>query len=241
VALAAVRSPRAHAAYGEAGFRPAHGCGFWDYLDRHPETAALVDGSMARIAEARAAVFARAYDWAKAARVVDVGGGHGAMVQHLLQAQPHLRGVVFERPSIVDATRARLAGAGLAERSEVVAGDFFEGVPEGGDVYVLSWILHDFGDADAARILARCRGAMGADARLLVVELVLPPAEGPHPPSAVEALARTVDLEMLAVVGGRERTEAEFAALLAGAGLSLARVLPLPGMPWSVIEARVTT
>ncbi len=221
---------------GEAGFRPAHGCGFWDYLERHPESAAMVDASMARIASARAAVFARAYDFRGVERIVDVGGGHGALLRHVLDAHPQVRGVILERPGVVDAARAALAEAKLADRCEVVAGDFFSAVPAGGDAYVLSWILHDWSDEDAVRILARCREAMGAASRLLVLELVLPSANEPHAPAPAETLARTVDLEMLAVVGGRERTEAEFRALFARAGFGVTRVLPLEALPWSVIE-----
>jgi predicted O-methyltransferase YrrM len=221
---------------GEAGFRPAHGCGFWDYLERHPESAAMVDASMARIASARAAVLARAYDFGGVTRLVDVGGGHGALLRHVLQAHPHLRGVLLDRPSVIEEARAQLAEAGLADRCELAVGDFFRAVPAGGDAYVLSWIPHDWSDEESVRILANCRAAMGTTGRLLVLQLVLPPAGVPHPPSAAETLARTVDLEMLAVVGGRERTEAEFRALFARAGLALTRVLPLEGLPWSVIE-----
>ncbi len=222
---------------GEAGFHPAHGCGFWEYLDHHPSVAAMVDGSMARIAAARAAAFARAYDFGAIARVVDVGGGQGVLLQHVLQAHPHLAGIVLERPTVAEAARRRLAEAGLSGRCEVVGGDFFAGVPAGGDAYVLSWILHDWDDEAAVQILRNCRTAMGKPGRLLVLELVLSPADGPHSSSAADALARTVDLEMLAVVGGRERTEVEFRALFGRAGFNLTRVLALEGLPWSVIEA----
>jgi O-methyltransferase domain/Dimerisation domain len=221
---------------GEAGFRPAHGCGFWEYLDHHPSTAAMIDDSMARIAAARAAAFARAYDFGAIARIVDVGGGQGVLLQHLLQAHPHLCGIVFDRPTVAEAARTRLAEAGLSGRYEVVSGDFFAGVPIGGDAYVLSWILHDWDDEAAVQILRNCRTAMAESGRLLVLELVLSPANGPHSSTAADALARTVDLEMLAVVGGRERTEVEFRALFGRAGLTLARVLALEGLPWSVIE-----
>ena len=221
---------------GEAGFHPAHGCGFWEYLDHHPSAAAMIDGSMARIAAARAAVFARAYNFGAIARIVDVGGGQSVLLQHVLQAHPHLCGIVFDRPSVAEAARTRLAEAGLSGRCEVVSGDFFAGVPAGGDAYVLSWILHDWDDEAAVRILRNCRASMGDASRLLVLELVLSPGNAPHPSTAADTLARTVDLEMLAVVGGRERTEAEFRALFGRAGFRLTRVLALEGLPWSVIE-----
>jgi hypothetical protein len=196
----------------------------------------MVNGSMARIAAARAAVFARANDFSAMARLVDVGGGEGVLLQHALQAHPHLCGIVFDRPGVAEAARARLAEAGLSGRCEVVGGDFFAGVPEGGDAYVLSWILHDWDDEAAVRILTNCRAAMDDAGRLLVLELVLSPGNGPHASTAADALARTVDLEMLAVVGGRERTEVEFRALFGRAGFKLTRVLALEGLPWSVIE-----
>ena len=221
---------------GETGFRPAHGCGFWEYLDRHPSTAAMIDGSMARIAAMRAAVLARAYDFGAIARLVDVGGGEGVLLQHVLQVHSHLSGVVFDRPTVAEAARTRLADAGLSGRCEVVSGDFFAGVPVGGDAYVLSWILHDWDDEAAVRILTNCRAAMDDAGRLLVLELVLSPANGSHSSTAADALARTVDLEMLAVVGGRERTEVEFGVLFGRAGFRLTRVLALEGLPWSVIE-----
>jgi hypothetical protein len=170
------------------------------------------------------------------ARVVDVGGGQGVLLQRVLEAHPHLYGVVFDRPGVTEAARTRLAEAGLSRRCEVVGGDFFAGVPAGGDAYVLSWILHDWDDEAAARILRNCRAAMSDDGRLLVLELVLSPPNEPHPPTAADRLARTLDLEMLAVVGGRERTEAEFRALFGRAGFGLARVLALEGLPWCVIE-----
>lgn len=228
---------------GEAGFRPAHGCGFWEYLDCHPSAADMVDSSMARIATARAAVFARAYDFGAITRLVDVGGGQGALMLSVLQAHAHVRGIVFDRPSVAETARTRLAEAGLSGRCEVIAGDFFAGVPAGGDAYVLSWILHDWDDEAAVRILANCRAAMADGGRLLVLELVLSPANEPLSPTGgppvvrpADALARTVDLEMLAVVGGRERTEAEFRAIFQRAGLTLTRVIALEGLPWSVIE-----
>jgi hypothetical protein len=119
----------------------------------------------------------------------------------------------------------------------VIAGDFLEAVPPGGDAYLLSWILHDWDDETALRILRNCRAAMNDGARLLLVELIVPAAADEAPAPGVTRLVKQTDLEMLAVVGGRERTAAEFRALLAKAGFSLARILPLGGMPWSVIEA----
>ena len=220
---------------GEPGFVPAHGCRLWEYLAGHPAAAASFNETMSRISAARDAVLAGAYEFGDLQRLVDVGGGHGGLLCALLAQHPQLRGVVFDLPGVVEGARERLLEAGLAERCEAIAGDFLEAVPPGGDAYLLSWILHDWDDETALRILVNCRAAMDDAARLLVVELVVPAADDPAAPS-VTRLVRQTDLEMLAVVGGRERTEAEYSELLAQAGFSLARILPLEGMPWCVME-----
>ena len=221
---------------GEPGFVPAHGCHFWEYLAGHPAEAASFNETMSRISAARDAVLAGAYDFGDVQRLVDVGGGHGGLLCALLARYPHLQGVVFDLPAVVAGARERLLEAGVAERCEAIAGDFLEAVPPGGDAYLLSWILHDWDDETALRILLNCRATMNDAARLLVVELIVPAADDPAPAPGVARLVKQTDLEMLAVVGGRERTAAEYSELLTQAGFSLARILPLEGMPWSVME-----
>jgi O-methyltransferase len=221
---------------GEPGFREAHGCGFWEHLERHPQSAALVNDSMSRIAALNAAGFVRAYDFSGIERLVDIGGGHGMLMRTVLDAHPHLQGVVFDLPGVIEGTRSRLADWGLTDRCQTIAGDFFDAVPAGGDAYVLSWILHDWDDQSAVRILANCRAAMGKDGRLLAIELIVP-SDGERQPSPdVDWLVQTTDIEMLAVVGGRERTAAEYRELYAAAGFELLRILPLEPSPWRVIE-----
>lgn len=220
---------------GRPGFAVAHGCRLWDYLALHSEAAASFEESMVRVGAARDRAVAAALDLSAVDRLVDVGGGRGGLTSALLAANPRLRGVVFDLPAVADGAVVRLQGAGLAERCEVVAGDFREAVPAGGGVYVLSWILHDWDDATAARILRVCRVAMKEGARLVVVEMVVPEPGQPGA-EAFERLVRQADLEMLAVVGGRERTAAEYERLLADAGFALDRIAPLEGLPWSVVE-----
>jgi hypothetical protein len=221
---------------GEPGFVPAHGCRFWEYLASHPQEATSFNETMSRISTLRDAVLANAYDFGDIQRLVDVGGGHGALLCALLARHPHMQGVVFDLPSVVEGAREQALKAGLADRCEATAGDFLEAVPPGADAYLLSWILHDWDDETALRILLNCRAAMSDAARLLVVELVVPAADDPAPAPGVARLAKQTDLEMLAVVGGRERTAAEYGELLARAGFCLTRVLPLEGMPWSLVE-----
>jgi hypothetical protein len=224
---------------GEAGMRPAHGRSYWEYLAEHPDTAATINDMLSSASLLRAQALARTYDFGGVERLVDVGGGEGGLLCAVLQAHPHLSGVVFDLPSVVEGARRRLLEAGLTDRAEAVSGDFFEGVPPGADAYVLSWILHDWDDESALRILANCRAAIGDAGRLLVIEMVLPSAdELPSPKgSYLEQLAKVTDLEMLAVVGGQERTRAEYKGLLTRAGFELTRVFELESMPWSAIEA----
>ena len=220
---------------GEPGFREAHGCGLWEYLDREPGAAAMFNESMSRVAAANAAAIVRAYDFTGVRRLIDVGGGHGVLARAVLEANPELRGIVFDLPGVIEGTRAHLADAGLTDRCDAIAGDFFAAVPEGGDVYVLSWILHDWDDDAAAHILANCRAAMRDGGRLLAVEMVVPAEGEPVASPDLDRLVKATDLEMLAIVGGRERTAAEYRALYAIAGFELIRILPLDGLPWSVL------
>jgi hypothetical protein len=221
---------------GEPGFVAAFGLPLWDYLASHPEAAASFEESLARIGAARDQAVVRSVDFSRFERVVDVGGGRGGLLSALLAVQSRLRGVLFDLPSVVEPARQILAAADYAERLEVVAGDFRETVPVGGDCYVLSWILHDWDDQMAEQIARRCRQAMQPGARLLVVEMVVPEAGQPGA-DAFRRMVRQTDLEMLAVVGGRERTKAEFEGLLGAAGLAVESVVPLTGLPWSVVEA----
>lgn len=221
---------------GEPGFIAAHGCHLWDYLAAHPDAAASFEESMARVGLARDQAVARAVDLAAVARLVDVGGGRGGLMVALLAANPTLRGVVFDLAAVVEGAREQLRRAGVAERCEAVAGDIRESVPPGADAYVLSWILHDWDDATALRILGNCRAAMAEGARLFIVEMVVPEADQPGA-AAFARLVREADLDMLAMTGGRERTAGEYEQVLTGSGFVLNRIVPLQGLPWGVIEA----
>lgn len=221
---------------GEPGFRLAHGCGLWEYLASQPDAAAMFNESMSRVAAANAAAIVRTYDFGQVQRFVDVGGGHGVLACAVLKANRHMRGVVFDLPGVIEGTRTHLTEAGLADRCEAIAGDFFDAVPAGGDAYVLSWILHDWDDRSAVRVLANCRAAMRAGARLLAIEMIVPPGGGPRSSPDLERLVKASDLEMLAVVGGRERTAVEYRELYRKAGFELPRIVPLDSLPWSIIE-----
>ena len=156
----------------------------------------------------------------------------------VLQAHPGMHGVVFDLPSVIEGAQRRLAASTVSQRCEAVAGDFFRGVPAGGDAYVLSWILHDWDDASAVRILKNCRTVLPEGGRLLVIEMIVPaPGDTQTPPSAdITRLVREADLDMLVVVGGRERTLAEYNGLFAEADLQLSRVVALDSLPWTLME-----
>jgi len=151
--------------------------------------------------------------------VVDVGGGSGNLLGTILLANPGLRGVLFERPQVIPDAEQNLSMAGVADRCEIVGGDFLESVPEGGDIYIVSHCIHNWDEQSCVRILENCRRAMQPGGRLLIVEAVVSPGDEPDP-------AKFLDLAMLVVPGGQERSEEEYRVLLEKAGLRLTRVVP---------------
>lgn len=214
---------------GEATFPVVAGEHIYDYMAHHPEHGRLFDEAMRELTRVAAPAVLDAYDFAGVSRIVDVGGGSGALLSAVLHREPGASGVVFDTPGVADSARERIRNEGLTDRCSVVGGDFFREVPPGGDLYVLKWVLHNWPDERATAILRSCRRAMGEDAKLLLIESVLPSDGAPHP-------GKAMDLSMLVLSGGRERTEEQFAELLAGADLELRRVVPTSS-PHSLVEA----
>lgn len=177
---------------------------------------------MAGFSAREAQQLARAFDFGRVRRVVDVGGGSGRLVAGLLAAYPHLGAIVFDRPDTAAAAQRALEAQGFGARVQCVGGDFFAGVPAGGDVYVLKSVLHDWDDAAALRLLRQVRAVLAPGALLIVAERLLGPA-------ASSAEARLFDFNMMVVAGGVERGVAEYAALFARADLVLERVVPTEG------------
>jgi len=161
---------------------------------------------------------------------VDIGGGHGSLLATILKANPKLKGVLFDQPSVI--VRAKqdqhVTAKGIAERCTLESGSFFAAVPAGGDAYIMKYILHDWNDEQCVKILANCRAAMNEKGRVLVVDNVIPPGNDP-------SWGKLVDIQML-VIGGRERTKKEFAGIFKQAGLKLMRVVATK-CPLSIIEA----
>jgi hypothetical protein len=214
---------------GETAFRHVHGMDVWDYRTRHPEQGAVFDRAMSGISPRVAEAVVETCDFGRFCRVVDVGGGEGVLLAHILGAHPAMGGVLFDLPHVVVGAAPVLNAAGVGERCEVVAGDFFRGVPEGGDGYVLKGVLHDWDDAAAVAILRACHRAIAPGGAVMIIErLVAPPNEG--------ADTKFSDLNMLVVPGGRERTQDEFEALLAAAGFRLSQVIAT-GTRMSLLQA----
>jgi hypothetical protein len=205
-----------------------YGMPFFDWISADPEKVEIQSRAMANAtASLRTGMF-DSYQLPAGETVADIGGSDGALLSRLLVEEPNRRGIVFDRPEVVPAARTVLAANGLAARIEVTAGDFFDSVPRA-DVYIFSAILCDWDDAQCTRILRTIAKAASPAARLVLVETMIPPGDTPH-------FAKAMDLVMLVMFGGRERTAAEFEALLATAGFSLERTVPSP-TPFSFIEA----
>lgn len=219
---------------GEAPFTQRHGAALFDYLDAHPEDAAVYHHAVDSFTRLEAAALAEAYDLSGAHRIVDVGGGRGAMLAELLRRHPALRGVLFDREAAARVAEEAFKEAGLSERAELVVGDFFESVPEGADVYVVKHVLHNWADDEATRLLSNVAAAMREGGRVLVVEGAMLPLGYPDQ-------TRLLDLEMLTLLGhGRERSKPELRALFARSGLRLVSSHPLvgPARLWVTERAR---
>lgn len=217
-------------ATGEMAFTkryPQYAGGPWKYYAEHPDHAEVFNNSMTKLTEYVNSSVGAIYDFSRFRKIVDIGGGHGGLLAAMLNANPNARGILFDSPQVI-------AGAhgltGMAERVELQGGDFFQSVPAGGDLYTLKWILHDWTDEQCAVILKNIRKAITRDGTLLIVECVIPPLNTP-------SFGKLIDLNMMVMTGGRERTEEEFAALFKASGFTLHRVIPTEtGM--SVIEAK---
>jgi predicted O-methyltransferase YrrM len=216
---------------GRTGPEVAHGRTWFENLRDDADLAASFDRMMVAIHGGEYGAVAQAYDLRWARHVVDVGGGVGGLAVALMEANPHLYGVVYDLPDVASRAAENLRRNGLGDRSDARGGSFFESVPDGADAYLLSYVLHDWTDEDCVRILRSVAAAMHPDSRLLVVENVLPEGDAPHP-------GRTLDLLMVTLTHGRERTREEYRRLLERAGLRMTGVVPTPS-PVSVVEAVV--
>lgn len=213
--------------HGGASFERIFGAPLFEHLLSDPAARRLFDDGMASLSAPGDEAVAVTYPFPETGTVVDVGGGRGGLLRAALRRRPQLTGVLFDQAPPL--AHHLLDGDELKGRWRAQEGDFFASVPQGGDVYVLKHVLHDWADDACRRILRTCRAAMAAGTRLLVIESVLPPGNAPH-------FGKTMDVAMMTVVDGQERTAEEFATLLSAGGFRLTRVLPTPALP-SIVEA----
>jgi O-methyltransferase domain len=214
---------------GKTGFEKAFGMPIFDYLGQHPEEAALFNETMIGIHGDEPDAVAAGYDFSDVGVLMDVGGGSGNLLTTVLARHPEPRGILFDLPHVVEDAKPLIQSRGLTDRVEIQSGSFFESVPSGADAYMLSHIIHDWSEEQCLTILGNIRRVMPKNGRVLLVEMVLPHGDTFHP-------GKMLDMIMLVVPGGRERTEEEYRELFKKAGLRLTRVVPTESAV-SVVEA----
>jgi len=199
---------------GEPAFQHLHGVPFFQYLKENPEAQRRFDRGMERTSDADDAAIAASYAFSRFRQIVDVGGGRGGLLVQILQRAPDAVGVLFEQPQVLERA-TRLEEADLSKRSKKIGGSFFETIPAGADCYVIKGVLHDFNDEQCVRILSNCRRAVSAEGRLLIANQDLPHrSDSPHP-------NLTMDIQMMMLLGGRERTAPEWSELFQRSGWQL--------------------
>jgi hypothetical protein len=202
----------------------------WDYYAANVEEGRCFARGMSNLSAIASADVARVYDPGDARRIVDVGGSEGVLLRGILARAPHARGVLFDRPDVIEGARGAVANSGMGDRIDVVSGDFFTDMPAGGDLYLLKSVLHDWPDDKCEEIVRSVHRGAAEGSRLVLVEGLLPDTPQPSP-------VTLMDMNMLVMLGGRERTAGEYTALLKRCGYEVQRVIPTGGM-FGVIEAK---
>lgn len=213
---------------GDTVIKKVTGHDIWEYFEKDKAEAEVFNTAMTTFSALLTPPVLDAYDFSGLGTLADIAGGHGYVLTSILKKHADLRGILFDLSHVAPAARSRIESLGLASRCEIVSGDFFKSVPAA-DSYVMKNIIHDWDDAHALTILKNCAGAMRGKGKVILLELVISPGNEPH-------FGKFLDIEMLALAGGRERTEAEYADLFSKAGLRLSRVVPTKS-PACVIEA----
>jgi ubiquinone/menaquinone biosynthesis C-methylase UbiE len=213
---------------GGIAFDKAFGMPVWEFFANNPENAQIFNDAMSGMtAQVNEAVHA-VYDFAGISMIADVGGGHGALIISILEKNPDMRGILFDSPQVIEGAKENIANSSVADRCELVEGDFFQSVPEGVDAIIMKWIIHDWNDEQSVALMKNCHRALPENSKLILVEAVVPEGSEPH-------FSKFIDLNMLVMTGGRERTEAEFRKLYQDSGFRVTRVVPTES-PFSVIE-----
>ena len=213
---------------GEIAFDKAFGEPVWEFFGKNPENARIFNNAMSGMtAQAEYALHA-AYKFEGIKTIMDVGGGHGGFITSILERNPAMRGILFDSPQVIEGAQPKLAVARMTDRCQGIAGNFFESVPSGADAITMKWIIHDWDDDQSITIMKNCARALPENGKLILVEAVVPPGDEMH-------FAKFIDLNMLVMTGGKERTEEEFRKLYEAAGCQLTRVVATES-PFSVIE-----
>ena len=214
---------------GETAFDYLYGKGHFEWMAEHPEARAIFNRAMSQ-PPTRSKSAVETHDYAGGRLVVDVGGGRGHLIASVLKSNPSLKGILFDLPQGVEESSSFLQTQGVADRCKIVTGSFFDSIPGGGDVYIMSRILHDWPDEKASVILSNCRKVIPKTGKLLIHESVLPEGDAP-------SRGKQIDLIMLYMLGGAERTENEWKTLLQRSGFALTRV-QITGGPFDLIVAK---
>jgi O-methyltransferase domain/Dimerisation domain len=215
---------------GKTAFEHIHGEPIFEFLSKNPDQAKIFDGAMAGVHAPEARAMVDAYDFSDVGTLVELGGGNGSAMTVILKRHPSLRAILYDLPGVIGRSKDNIAKAGLADRCQTIGGSFFDAVPPGGDAYLMRHVIHDWNDEQAVTILRNCRKGLAAGARLLVVENVVPAGNEP-------SFTKQLDVNMMVVLGGKERTEVEYRALYEAAGFRLTRVVPT-AMNISVVEGK---
>lgn len=215
---------------GGIAFDEVEGMSVWDYYKANPEEGILFMKAMTGLTGAVVMNVLPAYDFNQFKSIVDIGGGNGMLMMAVLNVAPDAKGIVFDEEYVVNETQKIIDGKDISNRCTVEAGSFFDSVPQNVDAYLMKMILHDWDDEKSIQILKNCAKAMKAESKLLILESVLPGRDIPHP-------GKFLDINMLAMTGGRERTQEEFASILEQAGLKLTQVINTKSPMFSIIEA----
>ena len=215
---------------GETAADYLYGMNFFDWIMPQPELVAVQNAAMASVSEGWRGPFLSSYQLPPGHIVADIGAADGSMLARLMAQAPDRRGIVFDLPEVIPAAEKVLADYGVDDRVSIQAGSFFAEVPAA-DVYLMSMVLHDWDDRSAVRIISTIADAAAPGARLVVIECIVPPGDGPH-------FSKATDLVMLAISGGKERTAAQYADLLAAGGFTV-DTIKQTGTPFSAVEATV--
>jgi O-methyltransferase domain/Dimerisation domain len=214
---------------GDIAFDSLMGMSAWEYYAQNAENGKNFNDAMTGMSQGTIDAVMASYDFTGITKLADIGGGHGALLASILKANPSMQGILFDAPNVVPGAQERMKAEGLSDRCEIVGGDFFASVPSGADAHIMKWIIHDWDEDKCQTILTHCHQALPVNGKLILIEAVVPSTNEPH-------FSKFIDLNMLVMTGGRERTGEEYGELLAKAGFKLTRIVPTAS-PMSVVEA----